>query len=105
MTAEETTKYQVLARKYRPETFSDLIGQEAMVRTLKNAFDADIIVVGFQSRITSISVKKFPSKPGKRLIPNNPGPIATSKTLKGSIRIFFTHYIDDWTSSTQTHSL
>ncbi|WP_417600440.1 DNA polymerase III subunit gamma/tau [Pararhodobacter oceanensis] len=35
--------YQVLARKYRPETFADLIGQEAMVRTLKNAFAADRI--------------------------------------------------------------
>ncbi|MFT7254465.1 MAG: DNA polymerase-3 subunit gamma/tau, partial [Paracoccaceae bacterium] len=31
------TVYQVLARKYRPATFADLIGQEAMVRTLKNA--------------------------------------------------------------------
>jgi DNA polymerase-3 subunit gamma/tau len=30
--------YQVLARKYRPQTFEDLIGQEAMVRTLANAF-------------------------------------------------------------------
>ncbi|MEM8914620.1 MAG: DNA polymerase III subunit gamma/tau [Pseudomonadota bacterium] len=29
--------YRVLARKYRPETFSDLIGQEALVRTLTNA--------------------------------------------------------------------
>ena len=47
MTAEETTKYQVLARKYRPETFSDLIGQEAMVRTLKNAFDANRIAQAF----------------------------------------------------------
>ena len=47
MTAEETTSYQVLARKYRPETFSDLIGQEAMVRTLKNAFDADRIAQAF----------------------------------------------------------
>ena len=28
--------YQVLARKYRPETFADLVGQDAMVRTLKN---------------------------------------------------------------------
>ena len=27
-----------LARKYRPKVFSELIGQEAMVRTLKNAF-------------------------------------------------------------------
>ena len=30
--------YRVLARKYRPIQFSDLIGQEAMVRTLRNAF-------------------------------------------------------------------
>jgi DNA polymerase-3 subunit gamma/tau len=29
--------YRVLARKYRPATFADLIGQEAMVRTLTNA--------------------------------------------------------------------
>ncbi|MEO1613928.1 MAG: hypothetical protein AAFU55_16460, partial [Pseudomonadota bacterium] len=35
--------YQVLARKHRPQTFADLIGQEAMVRTLKNAFAADRI--------------------------------------------------------------
>ena len=27
--------YRVLARKYRPETFVDLVGQDAMVRTLK----------------------------------------------------------------------
>ncbi|MDH4980690.1 DNA polymerase III subunit gamma/tau [Hyphomicrobium sp. D-2] len=30
--------YVVLARKYRPQSFEDLIGQEAMVRTLRNAF-------------------------------------------------------------------
>jgi DNA polymerase III subunit gamma/tau len=30
--------YRVLARKYRPQTFADLIGQEALVRTLGNAF-------------------------------------------------------------------
>ena len=30
--------YRVLARKYRPRTFADLIGQEPMVRTLTNAF-------------------------------------------------------------------
>ncbi|TVP74212.1 MAG: DNA polymerase III subunit gamma/tau [Rhodobacteraceae bacterium] len=35
--------YQVLARKYRPESFADLIGQDAMVRTLRNAFAADRI--------------------------------------------------------------
>ncbi len=31
--------YRVLARKYRPQNFNDLIGQEPMVRTLKNAFE------------------------------------------------------------------
>ena len=31
--------YRVLARKYRPTRFDDLIGQEALVRTLSNAFD------------------------------------------------------------------
>ncbi len=30
--------YKVLARKYRPVNFASLIGQEPMVRTLKNAF-------------------------------------------------------------------
>src|SRR3954447_11760732 len=32
--------YRVLARKYRPSTFADLIGQEAMVRTVSNAFES-----------------------------------------------------------------
>ena len=34
----EAAGYRVLARKYRPRDFDDLIGQEAMVRTLSNAF-------------------------------------------------------------------
>jgi DNA polymerase-3 subunit gamma/tau len=34
----EQPAYRVLARKYRPKVFADLIGQEAMVRTLHNAF-------------------------------------------------------------------
>jgi DNA polymerase III subunit gamma/tau len=38
-----TGAYRVLARKYRPKGFEDLIGQEAMVRTLRNAFDANRI--------------------------------------------------------------
>ncbi len=46
--SETTAKpYQVLARKYRPETFADLVGQDAMVRTLKNAFAADRIAQAF----------------------------------------------------------
>ena len=31
--------YRVLARKYRPSSFDHLIGQEAMVRTVSNAFE------------------------------------------------------------------
>jgi DNA polymerase-3 subunit gamma/tau len=39
--------YRVLARKYRPRTFPDLIGQEAMVRTLTNGFASGRIAQGF----------------------------------------------------------
>ncbi|VVT16966.1 DNA polymerase III subunit gamma/tau [Roseovarius sp. EC-HK134] len=47
MSDTPTPGYQVLARKYRPETFADLVGQDAMVRTLKNAFQADRIAQAF----------------------------------------------------------
>jgi DNA polymerase-3 subunit gamma/tau len=43
VSAPATGAYRVLARKYRPSTFEDLIGQEAMVRTLRNAFMLDRI--------------------------------------------------------------
>jgi DNA polymerase-3 subunit gamma/tau len=33
------SSYRVLARKYRPASFDDLIGQDAMVRTVSNAFE------------------------------------------------------------------
>jgi DNA polymerase-3 subunit gamma/tau len=39
--------YTVIARKYRPRTFDDLYGQEAMVRTLKNAFGSGRIAHAF----------------------------------------------------------
>ena len=41
--AQPPAAYRVLARKYRPSSFEDLIGQEAMVRTLSNAFDLNRI--------------------------------------------------------------
>ena len=37
--AEAAKAYRVLARKYRPAGFEDLIGQEAVVRTVSNAFE------------------------------------------------------------------
>ncbi len=39
--------YRVLARKYRPQDFSDLIGQEVLVRTLTNAFATGRIAHAF----------------------------------------------------------
>ncbi len=45
--AEKGEAYTVLARKYRPKTFEDLIGQEAMVRTLTNAFATGRIAHAF----------------------------------------------------------
>ena len=47
MNVNENNSYKVLARKYRPETFKDLVGQAAMVQTLKNAFEADRIAQAF----------------------------------------------------------
>ena len=37
--AADNAGYRVLARKYRPASFADLIGQDAMVRTISNAFE------------------------------------------------------------------
>ncbi|MEQ9434741.1 DNA polymerase III subunit gamma/tau [Hyphomonas sp.] len=45
--SESPRSYQVLARKYRPRLFTDLIGQEAMVRTLSNAFETGRIAHAF----------------------------------------------------------
>ena len=41
--AAASAPYRVLARKYRPQRFEDLIGQEPMVRTLANSFAANRI--------------------------------------------------------------
>ena len=46
-TSGDTSGYQVLARKYRPSTFEDMIGQEAMVKTLTNAFKAGRVAHAF----------------------------------------------------------
>src|SRR5438270_11549983 len=39
--------YQVLARKYRPQRFSEVIGQEHVTRTLKNAIEQQRIAHGY----------------------------------------------------------
>jgi len=45
--APKAAAYRVLARKYRPTTFDDLIGQDALVRTLRNAFAMNRIAHAF----------------------------------------------------------
>jgi DNA polymerase-3 subunit gamma/tau len=47
MSDQSNESYRVLARKYRPATFAELIGQEAMVRTLGNAFEMGRIAHAF----------------------------------------------------------
>src|ERR1700704_5175566 len=47
LSADGSAAYTVIARKYRPKTFDDLYGQEAMVRTLKNAFASGRIAHAF----------------------------------------------------------
>ncbi|MGE4184356.1 MAG: DNA polymerase III subunit gamma/tau [Hyphomicrobiaceae bacterium] len=44
---QEPSGYVVLARKYRPQTFDDLIGQDAMVTTLSNAFATERIAQAY----------------------------------------------------------
>lgn len=75
----DATPYLVLARKYRPQTFADLIGQDAMVRTLRNAFERGRIAQGYMltgvrgvgktttARIIARALNY--SKPGEELAP------------------------------------
>ncbi|HVI05425.1 MAG TPA: DNA polymerase III subunit gamma/tau, partial [Sphingomicrobium sp.] len=44
---ESASPYRVLARKYRPQTFSELIGQDAMVKTLANAIERGRVAHAF----------------------------------------------------------
>ena len=44
---EKEEVYKVLARKYRPTNFDELIGQDALVRTLKNAIDSKRVAHAF----------------------------------------------------------
>jgi DNA polymerase-3 subunit gamma/tau len=44
---EKKQEYRVLARKYRPQNFSELIGQDALVRTLTNAIESGRVAHAF----------------------------------------------------------
>jgi len=45
--AEKSTPYRVLARKYRPQTLDDLIGQDSLVRILRRAFELKRVAHAF----------------------------------------------------------
>ncbi len=47
VTESQNAPYRVLARKYRPQNFDELIGQDALVRTLKNAIQSGRIAHAF----------------------------------------------------------
>ncbi len=47
MSEPQQEVYKVLARKYRPKNFDELIGQDALVRTLKNAIDSQRVAHAF----------------------------------------------------------
>jgi DNA polymerase-3 subunit gamma/tau len=47
MASDSPQPYRVLARKYRPQSFGELIGQEAMVQTLANAIARDRLAHSF----------------------------------------------------------
>lgn len=47
MSNEQAPEYRVLARKYRPQNFDELIGQEPLVRTLTNAIESGRIAHAF----------------------------------------------------------
>ena len=66
MSGASSSGYRVLARKYRPRTFADLIGQEAMVRTLVNAFAND----RHERRIKEIYMADYDGANPRRLTVN-----------------------------------
>lgn len=47
MSEDSQKAYRVLARKYRPQHFDELIGQDALVRTLKNAIESGRIAQAY----------------------------------------------------------
>jgi DNA polymerase-3 subunit gamma/tau len=53
--------YQVLARKWRPQRFDDVIGQQAVTRTLRNAIASGRIAQAFV-----FAGQRDPAKPTTR---------------------------------------
>lgn len=89
--------YLVLARKWRPQTFSDLIGQEHVSRTLQNAIDSGRVAHAFlftgargvgKTSAARILAKALECEKGPLTEPCNICPACTSITAGNSVDVF-----------------
>lgn len=89
--------YLVLARKWRPQTFSDLIGQEHVSRTLKNAIDSGRVAHAFlftgargvgKTSAARILAKALNCERGPTPEPCNVCPACTEITAGTSVDVF-----------------
>ena len=72
MADNQTTPYLVLARKYRPRDFSTLVGQDAMVQTLGNAFAQNRSLQARHVRPSEPTKTKAHRADGQEITPRNP---------------------------------
>ena len=84
--------YQVIARRYRPRQFDELVGQEHIVRTLKNAIESGRIGHAYlfvgprgtgKTTVARIFAKALNADGGPNVHPDNDNPIAKS-IMEGS---------------------
>jgi DNA polymerase-3 subunit gamma/tau len=89
--------YLVLARKWRPQTFSDLIGQEHVSRTLQNAIDCGRVAHAFlftgargvgKTSAARILAKALECERGPLTEPFNVCPACTSITAGNAVDVF-----------------
>lgn len=79
--------YQVIARRYRPKQFDELVGQQHIVRTLKNAIESNRIGHAYlfvgprgtgKTTVARIFAKALNAKGGPNVHPDDDDPIAKS---------------------------
>ena len=84
--AEEENKdnqYVVLARKYRPQNFEDLLGQDALVQTLTNAIKNNRLHHAY----ILTGIRGVGKTTTARLIANPSFPVTTPTILQSNIRL------------------
>ncbi len=91
------THYEVLARKYRPQTFAELTGQEHISRTLQNAIDSGRVAHAFlfsgargvgKTSTARILAKALNCEQGVSIEPCNACPLCTEITRGTSTDVF-----------------